>query len=40
MSRNPVSSSTWRAAWYLLGYQLIGWILFSVAVTAVSISFN
>jgi hypothetical protein len=35
MSRNPVSSSTWRAAWYLLGYQLIGWILFSVAVTAV-----
>jgi hypothetical protein len=36
MSRNPVSLSTWRAAWYLLSYQLIGWILFSVALTAVA----
>jgi hypothetical protein len=24
----------WRAAWYLLAYQLIGWVLFSLAVTA------
>jgi Putative sensor len=35
MSRNPVSPSTWRAAWYLLSYQLLGWILFSVALTAI-----
>jgi len=38
--RNPLrqtwSASTWRAAWYLLAYQLAGWVLFTAAVTAAS----
>jgi len=38
--RNPLrqawSAGTWRAAWYLLAYQLAGWALFTAAVTAAS----
>src|SRR5215831_10547736 len=32
--RQALSASTWRAAWYLLAYQLAGWALFSTAVAA------
>jgi Putative sensor len=28
------SRSLWAGAWYLLGYQVIGWVLFSIALTA------
>lgn len=35
---NPVrlmlSPSPWRAAWYLLSYLLVSWVLFAIAVTA------
>jgi hypothetical protein len=34
--RQAFSASTWRAAWYLLAYQLAGWALFTAAVTAAS----
>jgi len=34
--RQALSASTWRAAWYLLAYQLAGWALFSTAVAAAS----
>ena len=34
--RQAFSASTWRAAWYLLAYQLVGWVLFAAAVTAMS----
>jgi len=34
--RQALSASTWRAAWYLLAYQLVGWVLFTAAVTAAS----
>jgi hypothetical protein len=38
--RNPlrllVSAGPWRAAWYLAGYVFaVGWVLFSVGLTAV-----
>ena len=32
--RQAFSVSTWRASWYLLAYQLVGWALFAAAVTA------
>ena len=36
--RNPfrqlVSASTWRATWFLLGYLVVGWVLFGVVLTA------
>jgi hypothetical protein len=39
LRRNPVrlllSGDLWAAAWYLLAYQVVGWVLFSVALTAV-----
>jgi Putative sensor len=39
VSRNPVgllfSPVLWASAWYLLGYLVIGWVLFAVAVTLV-----
>lgn len=31
--RLVASRSLWAGAWYLLGYQVIGWVLFSVALT-------
>lgn len=34
--RQALSASTRRAAWYLLGYQLVGWALFAAALTAAS----
>ena len=34
--RQAWSASTWRAAWYLLAYQLVGWVLFTAAVAAAS----
>jgi hypothetical protein len=34
MTVNPLSAATWRSAWYLLAYQFVGWVLFSVALTA------
>jgi hypothetical protein len=40
--RNPLrqgfAASTWRAAWYLLAYQLMGWLLFSAALTAATVA--
>jgi hypothetical protein len=37
LRQNPfrlvTSRSLWAGAWYLLGYQVIGWVLFSVALT-------
>jgi hypothetical protein len=33
--RNPLGAPTWRAAWYLLSYLLIGGALFAAALTAV-----
>jgi hypothetical protein len=29
-----MTGGLWRAVWYLLAYQLIGWVLFGVALTA------
>jgi hypothetical protein len=34
--KNPLGKATWRAAWYLLSYLLIGWLLFAAALTAVT----
>lgn len=34
--RQAFSASTWRAAWYLLAYQLVGWALLAAAATAAS----
>jgi hypothetical protein len=40
--RNPLrqgfADSTWRAAWYLLAYQVMGWLLFGAALTAASVA--
>ncbi len=40
--RNPLrqgfAASTWRGAWYLLAYQVMGWLLFSAALTAASVA--
>jgi hypothetical protein len=40
LRRNPVglalSRSLWAGAWYLLAYQVIGWVLFAIAFTAVT----
>jgi hypothetical protein len=40
--RNPLrqgfAASTWRAAWYLLAYQVMGWLLFGAALTAASVA--
>jgi hypothetical protein len=32
--RQAISVSTWRATWYLLGYLVVGWLLFSAVLTA------
>jgi hypothetical protein len=32
--RQVVSASTWRAAWFLLAYLVVGWLLFSAVLTA------
>jgi Putative sensor len=32
--RQAVSASTWRGTWYLLAYLGVGWVLFSVVLTA------
>jgi hypothetical protein len=37
-ARQGVAASTWRAAWYLLVYQGIGWLLFSAALTAACVA--
>ncbi len=38
LHRNPLrqacTASTWRAAWYLLAYQVIGWLLLGAALAA------
>jgi hypothetical protein len=34
--RQAFSGSTWRAAWYLLAYQVVGWALLAAAATAAS----
>jgi hypothetical protein len=38
--RNPLrlaaSASTWRSAWFLLGYLVIGWLLFGAVLAAVT----
>ena len=42
LDRNPLrqgfAASTGRAAWYLLAYQVMGWLLFSAALTAASVA--
>jgi hypothetical protein len=39
LRRNPLrllfSAGLWSAAWYLFAYQIVGWVLFSAALTAV-----
>jgi hypothetical protein len=32
--RQAVSASTWRAAWFLFAYLVVGWLLFSAVLTA------
>ena len=31
-------TTTWRAVWYLLAYQLMGWLLFGAGLTAVTVA--
>jgi hypothetical protein len=37
--RQAFSASTWRAAWYLLAYQLVGWVLLAAAAASTAAVF-
>ena len=34
--RLALSRGPWASAWYLFGYQFVGWLLFGIAFTAAS----